>query len=183
MVPTFSLSLMEPLPRMDIFTPVSSCNLFMEFPRGPSSFPTKLNCNTEEKKKQKTISLLINPSNRCLNKGRNNDKGRAGEIFQRLSVCLWAGWPWARWPLVSLFISGNLTFHSLFIMWEKAACNTSIQMFLHGAEDDSFLQSNLCVQAFAWTVPSLCLFLELRIIHVWHKPITFPRLFQRSVHR
>lgn len=41
---TFSLSLMDPLPRMDILVSVSSCNLFSEFPRGPRSFPTKLNC-------------------------------------------------------------------------------------------------------------------------------------------
>lgn len=47
---TLPLSLIEPLPRMDIFAPVSSCNLFMELPLGPSSFPTKLNCNRGEKK-------------------------------------------------------------------------------------------------------------------------------------
>lgn len=46
---TLPLSLIEPLPRMDIFAPVSSCNLFMELPLGPSSFPTKLNCNKERK--------------------------------------------------------------------------------------------------------------------------------------
>jgi len=34
---------MDPFPRMDIFAPVSSCNLFKEFPLGPSNFPTKLN--------------------------------------------------------------------------------------------------------------------------------------------
>lgn len=48
---TLSLSLIDPFPRMDIFTPVSSCNLFMEFPLGPSSFPTKLNCKHRRKKK------------------------------------------------------------------------------------------------------------------------------------
>lgn len=42
---TFSLSLMDPFPRIDIFVRVSSCSLFNEFPRGPRSLPTKLNCN------------------------------------------------------------------------------------------------------------------------------------------
>lgn len=40
---TFSLSLIDPFPRMDILVSVSSCSLFSEFPRGPSSLPTKLN--------------------------------------------------------------------------------------------------------------------------------------------
>lgn len=44
---TFSLSLMDPFPRIDIFVRVSSCSLFNEFPRGPRSLPTKLNCNRE----------------------------------------------------------------------------------------------------------------------------------------
>lgn len=44
---TFSLSRMDPLPRIDIFVRVSSCSLFNEFPRGPRSLPTKLNCNRE----------------------------------------------------------------------------------------------------------------------------------------
>ncbi len=43
---------------MDIFAPVSSCNLFMELPLGPSSFPTKLNCNRGEKK-QYSWSLTL----------------------------------------------------------------------------------------------------------------------------
>lgn len=47
---TFSLSLMEPLPRMDILVSVSSCSLFSEFPRGPRSFPTKLNCTGRKNK-------------------------------------------------------------------------------------------------------------------------------------
>jgi len=45
LVLTFCLSLMEPLPRIAIFVIVSSCSLFRELPLGPSSFPTKLNCN------------------------------------------------------------------------------------------------------------------------------------------
>lgn len=56
--PTLPLSLMDPLPRMDIFTPVSSCNRFMEFPRGPSSFPTKLNCNTGQKDRSGMLSVF-----------------------------------------------------------------------------------------------------------------------------
>ena len=40
---TFALSRMEPFPRMDIFVKVSSCKRFRELPRGPKSFPTKLN--------------------------------------------------------------------------------------------------------------------------------------------
>lgn len=60
--PTLSLSLIEPLPRMDIFAPVSSCNLFMELPRGPSSFPTKLNCNGEEKKQYCGSLMLLDSS-------------------------------------------------------------------------------------------------------------------------
>ena len=40
---TFALSLIDPLPRIDILAPVSSCSLFKEFPLGPSNFPTKLN--------------------------------------------------------------------------------------------------------------------------------------------
>lgn len=40
---TFALSLMDPFPRMDIFVKVSSCKRFRELPRGPKSFPTKLN--------------------------------------------------------------------------------------------------------------------------------------------
>lgn len=59
---TLSLSLIEPLPRMDIFAPVSSCNLFMELPRGPSSFPTKLNCNGEEKKQYRGSLMLLDSS-------------------------------------------------------------------------------------------------------------------------
>lgn len=50
---------MEPLPRMDIFTPVSSCNRFMEFPRGPSSFPTKLNYDTQDKYKHNDLSVTF----------------------------------------------------------------------------------------------------------------------------
>ena len=40
---TFCLSLMDPLPRTAILVMVSSCSLFIEFPLGPSSLPTKLN--------------------------------------------------------------------------------------------------------------------------------------------
>lgn len=47
---TFSLSLMDPFPRIDIFVRVSSCSLFNEFPRGPRSLPTKLNCNRERER-------------------------------------------------------------------------------------------------------------------------------------
>lgn len=46
---TFSLSLMEPLPRIDIFVRVSSCRRFNEFPRGPRSLPTKLNCRKRDR--------------------------------------------------------------------------------------------------------------------------------------
>lgn len=60
--PTLSLSLIEPFPRMDIFAPVSSCNLFMELPRGPSSFPTKLNCNGEKKKQYRGSLTLLDSS-------------------------------------------------------------------------------------------------------------------------
>ena len=47
MVPTFCLSLMEPLPSTAILVMVSSCSRFIEFPFGPSSFPTKLNCEQQ----------------------------------------------------------------------------------------------------------------------------------------
>lgn len=46
---TLVLSRMEPLPRIDIFVMVSSCNLFKEFPFGPNNFPTKLNCKKKNK--------------------------------------------------------------------------------------------------------------------------------------
>lgn len=42
---TLFLSLMEPLPRTEIFAPVSSCSLLIVLPWGPKSFPTKLTCN------------------------------------------------------------------------------------------------------------------------------------------
>lgn len=58
---TLPLSLIEPLPRMDIFAPVSSCNLFMELPLGPSSFPTKLNCNKERKGNTVGLSHCLLP--------------------------------------------------------------------------------------------------------------------------
>lgn len=51
---TFSLSLMDPLPSIDILVRVSSCSLFNEFPRGPRSLPTKLNCR-REKHSQKNV--------------------------------------------------------------------------------------------------------------------------------
>lgn len=41
---------MDPFPRIDIFVRVSSCSLFNEFPRGPRSLPTKLNCNRERER-------------------------------------------------------------------------------------------------------------------------------------
>ena len=47
---TFSLSLMDPFPRMDILVRVSSCRRFNEFPRGPRSLPTKLNYKGKHKK-------------------------------------------------------------------------------------------------------------------------------------
>lgn len=40
---TFFLSFIEPRPRTAILHIVSSCNRFIEFPFGPSNFPTKLN--------------------------------------------------------------------------------------------------------------------------------------------
>lgn len=43
---TFCLSRIDPLPKMDILVPVSSCSLFREFPFGPNNFPTKLNCRS-----------------------------------------------------------------------------------------------------------------------------------------
>jgi len=50
---TFSFSLMDPLPRMDIFVPVFAWSLLKVLPLGPSNFPTKLNC--EEKKSHLTL--------------------------------------------------------------------------------------------------------------------------------
>lgn len=40
---------MEPFPRIDIFVSVSSCRRFNEFPRGPRSLPTKLNCRERQR--------------------------------------------------------------------------------------------------------------------------------------
>ena len=40
---TCCLFLMDPFPSTAIFVIVSSCSLFIEFPLGPRSFPTKLN--------------------------------------------------------------------------------------------------------------------------------------------
>lgn len=57
-VVTFSLSLMDPFPRIDIFVRVSSCSLFNEFPRGPRSLPTKLNCNREQERRSITICVF-----------------------------------------------------------------------------------------------------------------------------
>lgn len=55
---TFSLSLMDPFPRIDIFVRVSSCSLFNEFPRGPRSLPTKLNCNRKWERRSIRISVF-----------------------------------------------------------------------------------------------------------------------------
>lgn len=55
---TFSLSLMDPFPRIDIFVRVSSCSLFNEFPRGPRSLPTKLNCNRKQKSMNQSASVF-----------------------------------------------------------------------------------------------------------------------------
>lgn len=41
---TLCLSFIDPLPRTAILHIVSSCNRLSEFPFGPNSFPTKLNC-------------------------------------------------------------------------------------------------------------------------------------------
>lgn len=97
---TLPLSLMDPLPRMDIFTPVSSCNRFMEFPRGPSSFPTKLNCDTGQR--EEVIRLLINAfSTQSVSRGHtmrnayvktNLSKADSPSLFMRgyknNSICL-----------------------------------------------------------------------------------------------
>ncbi len=40
---------MDPLPSTAILVIVSSCSIFRELPRGPNSFPTKLNWNKNEK--------------------------------------------------------------------------------------------------------------------------------------
>lgn len=61
---------MDPLPRIDIFVRVSSCSLFNEFPRGPRSLPTKLNCNRERRSvricafeiKRKGFSYVTRPA-------------------------------------------------------------------------------------------------------------------------
>lgn len=49
---------MDPFPRIDIFVRVSSCSLFNEFPRGPRSLPTKLNCNRERERRSITICVF-----------------------------------------------------------------------------------------------------------------------------
>ena len=59
---TFSLSLMDPFPRIDIFVSVSSCSLFNEFPRGPRSLPTKLNCNREPEREREREHRSIKES-------------------------------------------------------------------------------------------------------------------------
>jgi len=55
---TFSFSLMDPFPRMDIFVPVLAWSLLKVLPLGPSNFPTKLNC------KRALIVLLLPVSKR-----------------------------------------------------------------------------------------------------------------------
>lgn len=134
---TLPLSLMDPLPRMDIFTPVSSCNRFMEFPRGPSSFPTKLNCDTGEKKQSDTLSM---PPICARSGGIMVKAGLYGKMF--LKPFLFMCWmqkefdPFgekvniknACWPLV-IYYQYNLTFCSPFIMWEKATMHPVINQY------------------------------------------------------
>lgn len=57
---TFLLSLMDPLPRMAILVWVASWSCCRELPFGPSSLPTKLNCEREEKEMKKTSSTVPN---------------------------------------------------------------------------------------------------------------------------
>lgn len=100
---------MDPLPRMDIFAPVSSCNRFMEFPRGPSSFPTKLNCNTGGGVGWgwgwgggKAIRLLNSSSNQFVKKRSSNDESRVTQIKS-----------------VYVLDHASVSFDSLFIPWKN----------------------------------------------------------------
>ncbi len=52
LIRTFFLSFIEPRPRTAILHIVSSCNRFIEFPFGPSNFPTKLNYLISQKKRE-----------------------------------------------------------------------------------------------------------------------------------
>lgn len=60
---TFVLSLIEPFPKIDIFVSVSSCKRFRELPRGPKSFPTKLNCKKRKRHYDHWISKHRNVQN------------------------------------------------------------------------------------------------------------------------
>lgn len=124
---TLPLSLMDPLPRMDIFTPVSSCNRFIEFPRGPSSFPTKLNCGGEKKGKSETSSMLRDGDeypetwfiyvqtivSEAAPLSVLGCKRNPIYLKKRLTIID------ACWPLV-IYYQYNLLVQSPFIMWEKA---------------------------------------------------------------
>lgn len=61
---TFFRSRIDPLPRTAILHIVSSCSRLSEFPFGPSSLPTKLNCGKMnvcvfvEKLRQQILSIL-----------------------------------------------------------------------------------------------------------------------------
>ena len=57
---TFCRSFMEPLPSTAILHIVSSWRRFMEFPLGPSSLPTKLNC---DRKTQILVTIAATATN------------------------------------------------------------------------------------------------------------------------
>jgi len=57
---------MDPFPRIDILVSVSSCSRFNEFPRGPRSLPTKLNCEREggrerERERERGVRIAVFP--------------------------------------------------------------------------------------------------------------------------
>lgn len=108
---------------MDIFTPVSSCNLFMEFPLGLSSFPTKLNCNIRGKIKSGTWSLFL------INGGKNEYmcKWRCPFLLPTEKT-----WPVLKCsPVIRHLLSKDLAFHFPFITAGKrcnVACDKSMQL-------------------------------------------------------
>lgn len=118
---TFSLSLMDPFPRIDIFVRVSSCSLFNEFPRGPRSLPTKLNCNRQR------VRVLIN-RNLCI--------WLRFLMLQYLFVCVF--------QMVSAWKHGSLYHHFIYIV---SQCNKDAPQFI--LTDLSINSEPICGKGFS----------------------------------
>ena len=144
--------LIDPFPRTAIFVIVSSCNLFIEFPLGPSNFPTKLNfgCSltgtTTRTDSLKTMIKLWDPH--VTTYGRNMYFTREICIFP-LSL-LWGSGQLIKQLFYSkIGLSLSKILHNLLFTW-LVFRDRCLRVLSRGPEPSRLLESDRFLQKEKW---------------------------------